>query len=139
MAFNHQVFSQNTPSYMFERVLNMRLVYLSCFAIVPRGSNTKRLIYAKLITVFTPNKDFPHNLKSYVELQHSSQRKVSIVKEKLSTIKFDAFLFHFLCSNAPERVSVINEDGMCHFLHTSSWWHMLWCVRVQSHAPNGKD
>ena len=54
LTFSHWLFLQNTRSYMFDRALSMSLDHLSCFAVVLSGIHG-RLIYAKLIIVFTPN------------------------------------------------------------------------------------
>ena len=48
-------FRKTLQSYMFDRVLNMPVNYLSSFVLVIRGIHAKVVVYAKLIIVFTLN------------------------------------------------------------------------------------
>ena len=48
-------FRKFLQSYMFDRVLNMPVDYLSSFVLVIRGIHAKVVVYAKLIIVFTLN------------------------------------------------------------------------------------
>ena len=54
----------------------------------------ERLMYTKLFIVFTPNKEFSLILKSYMEVIQANER-LTKVKEKLWTIKFDVFNLPF--------------------------------------------
>ena len=53
---------------MFDSVLIVPLDYLSYFAVVLRGIQRERLMYAKPIIVFTPNLEF----SPYSEVMHES-------------------------------------------------------------------
>ena len=55
---------------MSDRVLDMPLDHLNCFAVVLREMHGM-VDSAKLIIVFTPNKEFSLILMSYMEVQHS--------------------------------------------------------------------
>ena len=117
-----------------------------------RGSKRdtrERLMYAKLIILFTSNLEFPSypfNLKKfwkkYSEVIHGSTtfKLIKRLKKKKITVQFDVFKFSFTFFIAMvQTVSDINKSGACYFLHASNSWRVCWRVRVRSHASDGED
>ena len=100
----------------------MSLDYLSCFAVVPRGIHgkvdicrTNYNIYSKL-GIFSLL--WSHTWKYNIQ----ADKRLTKVKEKWSTIRFDIFLsfFHFLHSYVP--------DNKCH----KQKWHVIFftCIKL---------
>ena len=63
-----------------------------------------------------------------------ASKKLTKVKEKWSSIKFDVFILSFiLFILMSQNLSAIHINRVCYFLLlASNWWHV-------SHASNGKD
>ena len=110
---------------MLDKVLNMPLNYLSCFAVVLRGY-VGRLIHAKLIIVFTKTKNFPL-FWSHTWMYNTETWKLTKVYRKIKGQRkmtnyylwFFCFFFHFLCFNVP--------DNKCH----KQKWCLLFFTRIK--------
>ena len=78
----------------------------------------QHLIYAKLIIVFTTNLEFSPILKSYKEVQHSTN--VNKVAEKLSTVQLGPLDLSLIFFIPMSQTSLINKTGTCYFSHKSN-------------------
>ena len=109
---------------MFDRVLNMPLDYLNCFAMMLRGihdkvdsiSQTDYSIYSKLII-------FPYSEVIYGSTTFKLTKGLQSLEknDQLFNLMFCSF-FHFLCFNVP--------DSKCH----KQKWRVLFFTRIKLEA-----
>ena len=120
-TFSHWLFSQNTPSWMLDRVLNMPLHYLSCCAVVLRGIHGKLDICQIDYNIHSRLKIFLYSEVRHGNTTFQDNEGFTKFKETWSTIKFDVFVLS-LISFLPmsQTISVISRSGVCYFLHTSN-------------------
>ena len=122
-------------SYRFVAEVTFKLFYLGS-----KKDTRKRLIYAKLMIVFTPNVEFCFYFEVIHGYNFQANERLKKNTEKWSTIQFDVFDLSFVFSiPIRQAISVINRSGACYFSHVSNLWHVCWHVRVQSHTSNGQD
>ena len=111
-------------------VLIMPLDYLSCFAVILRRIQGKADICQT-----------DYSIHSKLRILSYSGGKYNIqANERLTKIK-EIWCFCFFIFFVPmfQTIGLINTSGGCYFLHASNYWCVCWCVRVRSHASNGKD
>ena len=89
-AFSGWLFLRNTPSKMFERVVNFSLDYSGCFVIVLREINLNvwYMPYWLKYSLQTPQ-FWSHPWKYNIQ----ANERLTKVKEKWSTIQFDVLIF----------------------------------------------
>ena len=118
----------------------MPLDYLSWLPVVLRYVDTREGWYIRSWLYYPlQTKNFPLFWSHSWKYDIQANDKLTKVKEKLSTIKFDVIvrsLIFFVPMS--QTISVINISGACYFLHTSNSWCVCWRVRVRSHASNGE-
>ena len=118
MAFSHWLFFRNFPSQVFDRVLNMPVDYLSCFAVILRGMHKKVDIWQIDYSIHSKLRIF-----SYSEVIHGNTtfkltKGQQRLKENDQVFSFSSF-FCFLCSNVP--------DNKCH----KQKWRVLFFTRFK--------
>ena len=126
---------------MIDRVQNMPLDYLSCFAMVLQGIY-ENVWYMPNCIVFTLNLKFFHLFRSHTRkynIHAFIHDRLAKVEEKWSTTKFDVFDLPFIFFIPMfQTKSAINRSSTCYFLHISNWWYKCYHVHMQLHAPNGE-
>ena len=102
---------------MFDRILDIPLDHLDCFAVILGGIRRKVDICQTDYSIHSKQRIFP-----YSNVIHGSTTfKLTRVKEKQSTIKLDVLVLSFiLFVPMYQTKSFINRSGTCYFLHTSS-------------------
>ena len=93
-TFTRWLFSQTTPSYMFDRTPNIYLDYLSYFWCISKRDTWEHLIYAKLIMVSILNLVFSPYSDSY--RQYNIQANRSLIKILKNAQLFNLMFLIFL-------------------------------------------
>ena len=111
MAFSHWLFFRNFPSQVFDRVLNMPVDYLSCFAVILRGMHKKvdicqidYSIHSKL-RIFSYSEVIHGN--TTFKLTKGQQRLKKMIKYSVLVLSFVFFV------PMSQTISVINRNGAC--------------------------
>ena len=103
---------------MFDKVLDMPLDHLNCFAVVLREIHGKVDICQTDYSIHSKKRIFPYSNGSVYNIQVNERLKR--VKEKQSTTKLGVFVLSFIFFVPMYQIkSFINRSGTCYFLHTS--------------------
>ena len=132
-SFSHRVFLQKYLCQIFDRVLNMPLYYLSCFAMVLRMIHRKvdicqidHSIHSEL-RIFSYS-DITHGSKTF-KLTKGQQR----LKRNNQLLNLMFLFFHFLCSNVPDNKCHKQKQHVLFFTCFKLVACVLVCTRAIAH------
>ena len=81
----------------------------------------EHLIYVEVIMVFILNFAFSPYSDSYKKSNIQANGSLTKIKEKWSTVQFDVFDLSIIFSvPMSQQTSVVDESGVCYFLHPSN-------------------
>ena len=117
---------------MFDKVLNMPLDFLRCFAMVLKqihgNVDTCQTYYS-----IPPNQNFTsfrsHTWKYNIQVNKSLTKVKRMTK--YSILYFCSFIFLISMS---QTIRTVNRSGAYYFLHALNQWCVCWCVHVRSHT-----
>ena len=106
---------------MFDKVLDMPLDHLNCFAVVLKGIQGKVGICQTDYSINSKQRIFPYSNVIHGSVYNiQANERLTRVKEKQSTTKLGVFVLSFIFFVPMYQIkSFINRSGTCYFLHAS--------------------
>ena len=93
-----------------------------------------------LLNYWLQAKNFPLFWSYTWKYNIEPNKRLTKVKEKSWTIKFDVFVLSFIFFvPMSQTISAINVSGACYFLQASNKWRVCWHVCMRSHMLSGED
>ena len=110
---------------MFDKVLDMPLDHLNCFAVALRGIQGKVNICKTDYRIHSKQGIFPYSHVIHRSIYNNqANKRFTMVKEKKSTTKLGVFVLSVMFFFPTYQIkSFINRSGTCYILHVSKQWH----------------